>query len=376
MDWIVFGDDWGRHPTTLQHLVLNLPSEDRVIWIDSIGMRQPRLHLNDIKRLFNKAQLFLQRDNMQEERLYSCCLSAFERIKPKIFPFHFNSLTVRFNGNSLLYEIRKAMRKLTISDPILLTSNPVVVQYIKMIPHRKVAYLRLDKYDKLPGVDPQLVWRTEHMMYNSADVLFATAKTLLPDGQWSAKSYYLPQGVNIAHFAKVPLSPPRRRVLGFMGLIAEWIDFKLIEEVARAAPSWQLEFIGPVRFLPERLNRIPNVRFLPTVPFAKLPHALSGWSAGWIPFQVSELTEAVNPLKAREYLAAGLSTHCTPLPEAVELAESADIFISQRAEEIVAWLEHMHATDQPELRIHRRQSVQGESWSNRCKKMRLIIQES
>ena len=38
MEWIVFGDDWGAHPSTTQHLVLHLPAEGAVIWVATIGL--------------------------------------------------------------------------------------------------------------------------------------------------------------------------------------------------------------------------------------------------------------------------------------------------------------------------------------------------
>src|SRR5262245_59913999 len=40
---IVFADDWGRHPSSCQHLVRNLLDECEVSWINTIGTRPPRL---------------------------------------------------------------------------------------------------------------------------------------------------------------------------------------------------------------------------------------------------------------------------------------------------------------------------------------------
>lgn len=167
----------------------------------------------------------------------------------------------------------------------------------------------------------------------------------------SRKSYYLPQGVQLDHFAQVPLSPSGHRVLGFFGAIAEWLDFDLIVQVARAAPDWQLQFIGKVEHQPDQLGCLPNVRFLPPVSFSELPGAMSDWAAAWIPFRLNELTRGVNPLKAREYLAAGLACHCTPLPEVAALGEH--VMITDRADLVVSWLEETIATDNCEKRIAR-----------------------
>ena len=47
------------------------------------------------------------------------------------------------------------------------------------------------------------------------------------------------------------------------------------EAVARAAPEWTLQFIGPVRHLPERVAALPNVEILPGVPYEQLPSAIA-----------------------------------------------------------------------------------------------------
>ena len=54
MDWIIFGDDWGRHPSTTQHLVSRFQENDRILWIDSIGMRSPKLSVTDGARAIRK----------------------------------------------------------------------------------------------------------------------------------------------------------------------------------------------------------------------------------------------------------------------------------------------------------------------------------
>ena len=47
---LVFSDDWGRHPSSCQHLVRHLLPRRRVTWVNTIGMRPPRLDLATAKR--------------------------------------------------------------------------------------------------------------------------------------------------------------------------------------------------------------------------------------------------------------------------------------------------------------------------------------
>ena len=47
---VVFSDDWGRHPSSAQHLIRHLLPHFRVDWVNTIGTHRPRLSLTDLRR--------------------------------------------------------------------------------------------------------------------------------------------------------------------------------------------------------------------------------------------------------------------------------------------------------------------------------------
>lgn len=51
---VIFGDDWGRHPFTIQHLVRALLGQYDVDWVNTVGTRRPRASLADVKRAAEK----------------------------------------------------------------------------------------------------------------------------------------------------------------------------------------------------------------------------------------------------------------------------------------------------------------------------------
>ncbi len=372
MDWIVFGDDWGIHPSTTQHLMLNVPKSDKVIWFDSIGMRTPELNFNDLSRIGNKLKNLLNsKPDGQERRLYQGSLQHFLNIQPRVIPLHRNPIAQSFNKKSLGKSATLALKNLAAQDSVLLTVSPVLSLYKDSIPHNKLVYLRLDVYDQYPGCDPILVKETEAEIYEKADAIVVTAESLRPGEPYEDKTYYLPQGVQYDHFTKVSLQPKGKKILGFFGTLSEWIDYDLIEQVAKRSPDWELEFIGKVDYLPEKIRSIPNIKLIDKVPFDELPNLISNWTAAWIPFVINELTLAVNPLKIREYLAAGLASHSTPMPEIKPLADH--VMISHDANEIVNWMKECHLQDSYENREKRRLDVKTHSWESRCLKLRDII---
>lgn len=374
LDWLVFGEDWVGHPSTTQHLVRNLPTKDRVVWVDSIGMRTPRLNGEDLKRIVRKGAALLGAGPSSRPASSQPPQVTFAHLRPAVIPWHGNRVIRRINQRQLKRSVLAKMAEVAMaSRPVLITSNPLLVDYLQAVPHGRVLYLRLDRYADLPGVERELVLDAEPRMFAAADTILATARELLPQDEiLAAKSFYLPQGVDTDHFARVPETPPQSRVLGFCGLLAEWVDFELILTVAKKLPEWTLEFVGPVRYLPDEVKAQPNVRILPPVPYAELPEAMAHWAAAWVPFEVSELTAAVNPLKIREYLAAGLPSHCTPLPEVESLTAEADVLISLDSLAIVEWLKSTAAGDTVAKRRGRRAAMASHSWVARCKQLRGI----
>jgi glycosyltransferase involved in cell wall biosynthesis len=152
----------------------------------------------------------------------------------------------------------------------------------------------------------------------------------------------VPHGVDYEHFSKalrddLPVPDDMKDIphpiLGFFGLIRDWVDLDLLAEVARARPAWHLVLLGDSTVDLSPYRNLPNMHFLGRKSYADLPAYCKGFDIGLIPFKVNELTRAVNPIKLREYLAAGLPVVSTPLPEVmaydgpVRVGDSAESFV-------------------------------------------------
>ena len=64
---IVFSDDWGRYPSTLQHIGKHLAINNRIIWIGSLGLRKPRLKLKDLYRTIEKISKIAKKNSVKKE---------------------------------------------------------------------------------------------------------------------------------------------------------------------------------------------------------------------------------------------------------------------------------------------------------------------
>ena len=108
-----------------------------------------------------------------------------------------------------------------------------------------------------------------------------------------------------------------------------------------------------------RYRAYPNLHFLGRKPYADLPAYCRHFDVGLIPFKVNDLTRSVNPIKLREYLAAGLPVVSTPMPEVrqynhlIRISDSVDSFIKAIEESLA---------DDSQARLRRSQSMRSESW--------------
>lgn len=127
-------------------------------------------------------------------------------------------------------------------------------------------------------------------------------------------------GAEYAHFAAAPPDAFRdaqgRRVIGYYGAIAEWIDVALLRQVAERFPDCLLLLIGAdTAGARAALAGLANVELIGEVPYAALPRYLHGMDVCLLPFRVLPLTLATNPVKVYEYLAAGKPVAAIELPE-------------------------------------------------------------
>ena len=90
---------------------------------------------------------------------------------------------------------------------------------------------------------------------------------------------------------------------------------RVLRAVARRFPHGSLVLLGKVAMDLSPITALPNVHVLGRKPYEALPAYCRGFDVALVPFPVSEVTLNANPLKAREYLAAGLPVVSTPIPE-------------------------------------------------------------
>lgn len=206
---------------------------------------------------------------------------------------------------------------------------PNNVKHLQYVPYSEIIY---DYMDDLVLLDlPKEQVRSDHeLMLNKADLITVTASKLfegLPS-QHKKKTVLIPNAVSDEFLVAVNRSTELpgelrdcagKKIIGYYGAIAEWLDFQLLECVADSLPECVIVLIGPVSPPAESsvvpLSKRENVRILkPRSQFDLIPF-LQRFDVCIVPFIKNAITDAVSPVKVYEYMAAGKPVVSTNLSE-------------------------------------------------------------
>ena len=331
--FVVFGPDWGRHPSTSQHLFSEMLGAHAVIWVETVGLRLPRLSLRDLRRSWQKIMDYAT----GRRRHASAALSGLAVISPLTLPFTHLGWVRKFNLWQIRQAVGRACVRMGISEPVLVVTAPSHCDVVGRLGESLSIFYCPDNYALWPGMDAQQVQRMEEELTQRVDAIVAVSEYLGGRFKNSGKPVkVLTQGVNAAHFARsLPARDSGRFEVVYFGMIDERLDLDLICGLARSLPQAVIRMIGPVVIDAGRLHEVPNVQMEPQVPFAELPGVLTTANLFILPFKINELSRSCSPLKIKEYLACGRPVIATALPEAQRLAPHVHV-ASDRAEFIEA----------------------------------------
>lgn len=373
-DMVIFGEDWGRHPSSTQHLVKRLAGERSMLWVNSIGMRRPRLNREDMHRLFQKAHSMTMKHLVEPVRENSNVVPENMRVlSPVAIPLPGSPLAARFNKKALSSQIRKEMKSAKISNPILWCSLPTAVVACDTLDERSVIYYCGDDFNSWQGVDHEPVMEAERRLVERADLVIASSQHLTERFP-REKTMLIEHGVDHDIFSTPAPRPEDMQfngpIAGFFGSIGDRIHVDLIAQAAKKLPNWHFVMIGPIQTDCSRLQACKNVHFLGERKHEELAGYVQNWDVSLLPFRQGPDMDASNPLKMREYFAAGTPVVATRFKalkryeQLVRIAEDENGFT--RAIE-----KALHDKQYNQLR---RDFVAHESWDAQANKIESVIE--
>lgn len=367
-DMLCFSHDWTGDPLSKTHLMKLLARDNRVLWVNSIGYRAPTASAADMGRAWRKLKAAAAPISQPLPNLYV--------LNPLAIPIWSSRAVRQFNRRFLKWQVARVMRKLGFRRPINWVFNPAASELAGRLGEERIIYYCVDEFTAFAGVPSQSLIDMERQLAQRADLVIVSAERLFRSKRrYNPRTVLVRHGVDFDHFQKA-LDPSTevpaeirdlpRPILGYFGLMAsDWFNTSLVEAVAHKFSGASIVLIGKVTMDLGPLLRLPNVHVLGRKPYETLPGYCKAFDVALIPFPINEVTLNANPLKAREYLAAGLPVVATAVPEVEVLGQCA---IGRTTEEFMERI--ADALDDPGPNAARSERMRSEGWAARLDDIR------
>ncbi|MGX9520018.1 glycosyltransferase family 1 protein [Vibrio mediterranei] len=360
-DLIVFGEDYGALPSSTQHLVKRLASQRKVLWINSIGLRQPKFTKHDAVRALNK---LLRRDKSKQLKLESEPVpETITIVNLMTIPAPRSTWSRKLAAALMESQLVPVIKRLKLNNPIIWSSLPTAADVCQRLGNLPIVYYCGDDFGALAGVDHDTVLQHERHLVQEADMVITASEKLLRKFP-ERKTRLLTHGVDCQRFSQPAkrandLPNRGRPIAGFYGSLSNWLDYDLLNQVISAMPHWDFVFIGQLELEQFPIVQADNVFYLGPKPHAQLACYSQHWNVSLLPFVLNAQISACNPLKLKEYLAARRPVITTEFPALKPYREH--VIVIQNVDEMIKALESAakQSTKLPEG------LVDSESWEQR-----------
>lgn len=362
--------------TNQQHLLSRAAEDNRILFVESLGLRRPQLAPRDLRRMGQRLR-HATRPLREVDGLHV--------LSPVIVPLHTNRAVRALNAQLLTRYVRWAVHGLGLRRPVLWSFVPQAEVLLDRIEVSRILYYTDDDYPAKAGIDGESFLAAERRFAPRADVILASAPELVTRMRaLNDNVLYAPNVADTRLFAQA-LEPgpidaelaalPGPRIVFIGAILAAKIDLELVVALARLRPQWSFAFVGPIgpgdpRTNVDPLREVPNIHLLGHRPYEQLPEVLRGADATIVPYLLDGEMRSVFPMKTYEYLAAGRPVVSTPLET---LGDVPEVIKAATAEEFAARLQEAIEGDTDALRAERSRGAQSHSWESRLEQIAVAL---
>ncbi len=368
---VVFADDWGRHPSSAQHLVRELLPRWNVDWINTVGTRRPSLSVADAKKVAAKLASWVK--PAESGATESVELPANLTVHS---PMHWPGFGAGWERglNARLFD--RALRPLIERAEAVVATAPIVADLAARVPDANWIYYCVDDLSEWPGLDAEALRALELDFVPRAKRIVAVSEHLRARLKTMGReSELLTHGFDPAHWASLPQRAAHEEreqpVAVFWGAIDRRLD---VEIVAKLAELCDLRLIGPEQDPDPRIVSNARVHRPGAVPYSELPRIASEADVLVMPYADLPVTRAMQPLKLKEYLATGLPVVATSLPANREWSDALDL-----VDEPLAFARRVlerGAAALPAAQVRARERLRDETWAAKAQQFERWIRRS
>lgn len=329
---LVFADDWGRHPSSCQHLIRNLLDRYEIYWVNTIGTRRPRMNLFTLQRALDKFRQWMRPSAAIAPP------AGLHIVNPPMWPW-IRSRFDRFLNRRLLARTLMPLVRSLSAPCVAVTTIPIVVDLIDVLPVQRWVYYCVDDYAQWPGLDQVALQQMEALLIQGMDKLVAVSDTLRDKLARTGRNVSLvTHGVDLDCWAAEneqtilpPLEGLERPLIAFWGVADRRMDINFVTRLAADLQRGTIVFVGPQCECNPLLKRTARVVCLGPVDYEMLPQVAREAAVLIMPYADIPVTRAMQPLKLKEYLATGKPAVVRDLPATREWRDCLDLAATPQA---------------------------------------------
>jgi glycosyltransferase involved in cell wall biosynthesis len=361
---VVFADDWGRHPSSCQHLMGQLIGRYDITWVNTIGMRPPRFNASTWRRGWEKIRHWSPTTGR-------CEPAPVRVLNPKMWPWFGSTLSRALNRELLVRQLTPVVRGGP--APIGVTTLPIVADVVGRLPLERWVYYCVDDFSQWPGLDQSTMQRMEERLVQQADTLIAVSEVLQAKlGRMGRSAHLLTHGVDLDFWrpgtrtGPFPyLSDREQPWIVFWGVIDRRMDVDFVRYLANVLAKGTIVLAGPEAEADPALWQMARVVHLPPVPFEQLPHLAQEAAVLIMPYGDYPVNRSIQPLKLKEYLATGKAVVVRDLPATRAWADCLDLAATPAA--FAEAVQKRLRSGLPQLQGQARARLDQETWAAKAR---------
>jgi GT2 family glycosyltransferase/glycosyltransferase involved in cell wall biosynthesis len=222
----------------------------------------------------------------------------------------------------LMAELKQLFREVHIVNPLAKVDHPFWQPLVAKL-QMPIVYDAMDLHRGFKETASHTE-TLESELARRADGILVSSRYLARTFQaYHNKVLLLPNAGDYQHFHQAPTARPPElsqlpgKIIGYYGAIAEWFDIQALRAILSERPDDSIVLIGRVQnqAVAALAARYQNLYLLGEKPYDSLPQYLHAFDVALIPFLLTPLIQATNPVKIYEYFAAGVPVVATKIPE-------------------------------------------------------------
>lgn len=402
---LVFSDDWGRHPSSCQHLIGGLLDRYDVSWVNTIGTRLPQFDWYTLKRGVGKIREWVMPRPSQAAKTSHHEVGPSEApsphapmrqpkvLAPVMWP-SFRTPAERWLNRQIMPRAlgrRIPIHSSAVDRPtrIGITTIPIVAPLMDKLAVDAWIYYCVDDLSEWPGLDREALRSMENQLIAKADAIFAVSQRLVDQiGCLGREATLLTHGVHLDHWNLRANAPPAQGaepaassvlpdidgpIALFWGLIDARLDAQWIETL-HAQFDGTIVLVGPQQDVDGRIAALPRIRWTGPVAHHELPRYAERADVLIMPYADLPATRMMQPLKFKEYLATGKPVVASRVPAVLEWTDAADIVNTPQEFATTVCQRASHPAISGEQQSAR-QRLQRETWSHKSQQFNAVIEQ-